>query len=80
MKHYVIIHQKNRLPDLYDEYPSAEEARNAIEQIATKAGNTIIGSVVTPSKNVAFSASDFAGAVYKPDYSDEAGGDGDALA
>jgi hypothetical protein len=73
MKHFVIIHQKHGLPDLKDEYSSADEARKAIEQIGARAVGIPIGSIVTPSKNVVFNIADFAGAEYKPDGTDEMG-------
>jgi hypothetical protein len=73
MRHYVIVHQKKGLRDLYDEYPTAEEARNAIAEIGKNLSGTFIGVVVTPSKNVSFNAEDFGGAEYKPDESDELG-------
>jgi hypothetical protein len=38
MRHLVIIHQKNGLPDLEDEYADEKAALDALRQIAVLAG------------------------------------------
>jgi hypothetical protein len=77
MKHLVLIHQKRGLPDLYDYYPSEQEAKEAVKAINEGAG-VLTSVVLTPSGNATFRAADFGGATYKPDYSDELGSDDDS--
>jgi hypothetical protein len=70
MKHQVIIHRKNDLQDLYDRYSSEREAKEAIRTIAAES-SPASGTVLTPSGSVTFNGSDFAGAEYRIDDSDE---------
>lgn len=70
MKHQIVIHRKNGLPDLYDDYSSEREAKEAITRIAQES-SLGSGTVLTPSGSVAFNGADFAGDEYRIDDSDE---------
>ena len=66
-KHYVVIHQAGKLPNLKDEYASEELALEALKAIAAEVEAKIRGVVVSPSGRVTFRAQDFAGAEYRKD-------------
>lgn len=71
MRHLVIIHQKNGLPDLEDEYADEKAALDALAQIAVLTGLSGETTRATPSGKVLFKPNDFGGAQYTTDDDEE---------
>lgn len=65
MAHYVFVHQKRNLPDLRDEYPTKEEALEALREMSQTAVKHPKILITSRSGMIAFKAEDFGGAEYR---------------